>query len=156
VRIYLVRHAHAVEEGPRVSDEHRWLTARGRRAAREVGARLHSEGVTIDAVLTSPLVRAVQTAELIAERLAFTEVIEALPPLSPGVPPRIAAAEFASRGAAVLVVGHEPSISGLGAFLCGRPSFPPFKKAQVMAVDDGRAQWALDPDTLQIDRLLIA
>lgn len=156
MKVYLIRHAHAVDEGPRLGDDHRYLTARGRRVAREVGARLEREGVIFDAVLSSPLPRALQTAELVAERVGFTGVVEVLPPLAPGVPPRIAAGELAARGVAVAVVGHEPGISALGAVLLGRPSFPPFKKAQVSLVEDGRPVFWLDPDTLEIDRLLVA
>lgn len=157
MKLYLIRHAHAVDEGPRLVDEHRYLTHKGRRVAREVGARLLAEGVTFDAVLCSPLVRAVQTAELLAERVAgFTGEIEALPPLSPGIPVRVAAGELASRGNSVAVVGHEPGISALGAFLCGRPSFPAFKPAQVYLIEDGKPVWYLDPVALQIERLILA
>jgi phosphohistidine phosphatase SixA len=79
-----------------------------------------------------------------------------MPSLAPGVPPRAAAAELASRGASVAVVGHEPSMSALGALLSGRPSFPPFRTGQVSLIEDGQPVWWLDPETLQIDRLLIA
>ena len=156
MKVYLIRHAHAVDEGARLDDAHRYLTARGRKVAREAGARLLAHGATFDAVLTSPLVRAVQTAELLAERLGYLGEIVALPALAGGVPPRVAAEGLAARGVAVAVVGHEPGISALGALLLGRPSFPPFKKGQVSLIEDGRAVWYLDPDTMVIDRLLLA
>lgn len=154
--IYIIRHGHAVDEGPGLGDESRYLSKKGRKHVREVGRALHDATVELDAILTSPLVRAVQTAELIAERLDYVGVIEALPALAPGVPPRIVAAELASRGARIAVVGHEPGLSALGAFLCGRPSFPPFKKAQVSVVEDGQPRWFLNPDTLERDRLILA
>ena len=47
-------------------------------------------------------------------------------------------------------------MSALGAFLCGRPSFPPFRKAQVSLVEDGKPMWFINPDTLERDRLLLA
>ena len=58
MRLYLVRHAEAAPGSP---DELRPLTEAGRRAARELGSRLASEGA-VDAVVTSPLLRARETA----------------------------------------------------------------------------------------------
>lgn len=156
MRVFLFRHARAVDEGPGLPDDHRYLSARGRRTAREVGARLAQEGVTIDAVLTSPLVRAVQTAELVAERVSFLGEIEALPRLAPGFPPRLVAEELAARGQNVAVFGHSPGISDLGALLCQRPSFPGLKPAMCAVIEDGSPLWWLDPETLRIDRLLLA
>jgi phosphohistidine phosphatase len=155
VQVYLIRHGHAVDEGAGISDEQRYLTKKGRKTMREVGRVLKEAGVELDAVLTSPLVRAVQTAELVAERLDFLGLIEALPALVPGVPVRVAAAELASRGAAVAVVGHEPGISMLCAYLAGRPSFPPLSKGQVVLIEDGKAAWFVHPETLERRHLLV-
>ncbi len=156
MRIYLFRHGRAVEETATLPDDHRYLNATGRRRAREVGARLAKEGVELDAVLTSPLVRAVQTAELVAERLGFLGEIETLPQLAPGIPSRLVANELASRGAAVAVFGHSPGVSDLGAFLCTRPSFPGLKPGQCAVIEDGKPLWWIDPETLAVDRLLLA
>jgi len=156
VRVFLIRHARAVDEGPGLTDDHRYLSAAGRRTAREVGARLAREGVSFDAVLASPLVRAVQTAELVAERVSYLGEIEALPRLAPGYPVRLVAEELAARGVNVAVFGHAPGISDLGAFLCSRPSFPGLRPGMCAVVEDGQARWWLDPDSLQIDRLLLA
>ena len=155
MKVYLIRHAHAVDEDGLLRDEQRYLSARGRRAAREVGHVLHQAQVQVDAILTSPLVRAVQTAELLADMLDFTDVIEVLPALVPGVPPRLVATELAVRGAAVAVIGHEPSISSLGALLVGIPAFPPMRPAQVSLIEDGRPQWFIHPETLAKERLLV-
>lgn len=156
MRIYLIRHGHAVDEDINLTDEHRYLTKKGRKAVREVARVLKHEGVELDAVLTSPLVRAVQTAELLAERLDFIGVVEALPALRPGVPPRVAALELPSRGVSVAVFGHEPNLSALGAFLTGRPSFPPLRKAQVCFIEDGAPRWHIHPETLEKERLILA
>jgi phosphohistidine phosphatase len=156
VQVYIIRHGHAVDEGPGLSDEARYLSKKGRKIVREVGHHLRDAGIELDAILTSPLVRAVQTAELLAERMDYLGIVEALPALAPGVPPRVAAAELASRGSRVAVVGHEPGLSFLGAYLCGRPSFPPLRKAQVSLVEDGQGRWFLNPDTMERDRLLMA
>ena len=44
----------------------------------------------------------------------------------------------------------------LGAYLTGRPAFPPFRKAQVSVIEDGKPLWFINPDTLEKDRLLIS
>ena len=76
--------------------------------------------------------------------------------LAPGVPPRVVAEEVTAHGVAVLVVGHEPGISALGAHLVGRPSFPPFRPGQVTLIEDGVARWSLSPDRLEIEPILVA
>jgi phosphohistidine phosphatase SixA len=52
----------------------------------------------------------------------------------------------------VMAVGHEPSISALAGHL-GGVRFGGFRPGQVVCVDDGRAVWSLDPDSLAIRRL---
>jgi phosphohistidine phosphatase len=156
VRVFLFRHSKAVDEGPALPDEHRFLSQAGRRRAREVGARLRQEGVSFDAVVSSPLARALQTAELVADQVGFLGEIEVLSRLAPGFPARLAAQELPARGVSVAVFGHAPGISDLGAFLCSRPSFPGLKPGHCAVVDDGQPRWWLDPESLQIDRLLLA
>lgn len=156
VLVLLVRHGHAVDEEPQLPDESRYLSKKGRKAIRELGRVLQKEGIALDAVLTSPLVRATQTAELLAERLDYVGIIEALPCLAPGIPPRIAAQEIPQRGAVVAVVGHEPGLSMLGAFLCGKPAFPPLRKGQVSVLRNGQPLWFIHPETLSKEILLVA
>ena len=96
------------------------------------------------------------TAELVADTFEYTGVVESANALSPGVPPRVAAQELGARAlGAVLVVGHEPGISALGAFFTSRPSFPPFRKGQVCLIDGGQPVWSMHPHTLVIERLLL-
>ena len=138
MQIYLVRHGDAVPEEDAGSDRDRWLSARGREAARILGRLLREQRVEPAAIVCSPLPRAVQTAELIAASIDFLAPIVSLRCLEPSAQPRIAATAIANAGASVIVVGHEPSISSLGAFLLGRPSFPPFRTAQCCAIEDGK------------------
>ena len=150
MRIYLVRHGDAVPEEDAGSDRDRWLSARGREAARVLGRLLREQAVEVDTVLASPLPRAVQTAELIAASLDHLEPIATRRCLEPSAHPRVAAGELASLGGAVLVVGHEPSISSLGAFLLGRPAFPSFRTAQCCAIEGGKPTWTARSDTSQV------
>src|SRR5262249_10220956 len=125
MRIYLVRHGDAVPQEEAGSDRDRWLSPRGREAARILARLLREQSVAPDAVLCSPLPRAVQTAELLAAGLDYLGAIASRRFLEPGAQPQVAAEAIVRSGSAVLVVGHEPSISALGAHLLGRPAFPP-------------------------------
>src|SRR5438105_4398450 len=117
MKIYLVRHGDAVPEEDAGSDRDRWLSPRGREAARILGRLLREQRLEPDAVLSSPLPRAVQTAELVAASIDYIGPIRSLRCLEPSAHPRIACSEIAAAGGAVLVVGHEPSISAIGAYL---------------------------------------
>ncbi len=155
MQIYLIRHTHA-SEALSGRDEHRYLTATGRRVARAVGHKLAvDKSVSLDAVFTSPLVRAVQTAELVADAVGYTGEVTAMPGLMPGSHPRATAQAIAALGGAVAVVGHEPTIGALGAYLAGSPGFPPFRKGQVCLIERGQPMWTLLPDVLEFERLLI-
>lgn len=102
--IWLLRHAEAAEGSP---DADRPLTERGREQARAAGAALRAIGVELDACLTSPRVRAVETATLVSEPLGVDVQLE--PQLSGG--PFDARALAAGLGDEVLLVGHDPDFS---------------------------------------------
>jgi phosphohistidine phosphatase len=156
VRIYLVRHGDAVPEEEAGSDRDRWLSPRGREAARVLGRLLREQAVAIDAIVASPLPRAVQTAELLAAALDYLEPIATRRCLEPSAHPRVAAGELAAVGGAILVVGHEPAISSLGAFLLGRPAFPSFRTAQCCAIEAGRPTWTARADIGQIQAYFVS
>jgi phosphohistidine phosphatase len=111
VQLYLVRHAHAVDDAAR--DEDRPLSADGRRQARDIGAALARQGVTLSRIVTSPLVRAVETAELVAVAVGFDGGLDVADALRPdGGWKQLQRDVLAPLGgeAAVALVGHEPSI----------------------------------------------
>ena len=150
MRIFLVRHGEAVPEEDAGSDRDRWLSARGREAARVLGRLLREQRVEPDAIVSSPLPRAVQTAELLATSLDFLAPIASLRCLEPAAHPRVASTAIAAAGEIVLVVGHEPSISAIGAYLMGRPSFPPFRTAQCCAIEHGKPTFTARADLDQV------
>jgi phosphohistidine phosphatase len=119
MRLVLVRHAEAAPGSP---DDLRALTDEGRAQARALGERLRDEGIRPDAVLSSPLLRAVQTAEA----LGLGEP-EADDRLAPGMTPDTVRAVVAERGGTVVVVGHQPDCSRIAAALTDgvEPPFPP-------------------------------
>jgi phosphohistidine phosphatase SixA len=55
----------------------------------------------------------------------------------------------------VIVVGHEPSISALGAYLLGRPSFPQFRTAQCHAIEDGKPTFTARADIAQVQAYFV-
>jgi phosphohistidine phosphatase len=125
MRLLIVRHAEAASGNP---DELRPLTSEGREHARAVGARLRDEGFAADAVVSSPLLRARETAEALG--LGPPEVDERL---APGASPLDVRDAAAGRGETVVVVGHQPDCSKAVAALSGgdEPAFPPCAHALV-------------------------
>jgi phosphohistidine phosphatase len=121
MRLVLVRHAEAAPGEP---DEDRSLTPRGREQSRELAARLAREGVHPDALLTSPLRRARETAELLGEALGV--VPEPDGRLAPGATGGGVRAAVAGRGETVVVVGHQPDCGRIAVALGAdaEPSFP--------------------------------
>ncbi|MBK7533851.1 MAG: phosphohistidine phosphatase SixA [Myxococcales bacterium] len=158
MKIYLVRHGDAVPEEAAGSDRDRWLSRRGRDAVRVLARLLREQGLALDSIVCSPLPRAVQTAELLADGLSYLGAIESLRCLEPAAAPPLAGQAVITRGAggsSVLVVGHEPSLSSLGAHLLGRPSFPPFRTAQACAIEDRRPTFTARADIAQVQAYFV-
>ncbi|MFL5962901.1 MAG: SixA phosphatase family protein [Gaiellaceae bacterium] len=113
MRLFLVRHAEAAPGEP---DELRPLTAAGRAVARELGERLAGEHP--DAVISSPLLRACETAELVARAVGLTPETDER--LAPGATAEGLRAAAADRGDTVVAVGHQPDCSAIVFALTGR------------------------------------
>lgn len=127
--IFLVRHAPAVDPSGR-RDEDRPLTTEGRFRMRRVVQVLHnSTHERFDQIITSPYVRAVQTAEILAVLPGFSGEVEVSRLLLPMSPPKDTMALFQGQGNLALV-GHEPGISALASELMGR-LVPPFIKGSI-------------------------
>ena len=151
MHIILVRHANAVSEEVAGSDRDRWLDGTGRQTARVLARLLREHGVGPAMVVSSPLPRAVQTAELLAAGLDYLGPIETWRSLEPSAQPQVAMRRLSAAGAAgdgaVILVSHEPMVSSLGALLIGRPAFPPFRTAQAMTLVDGVPAFTLRGDS---------
>lgn len=153
VKVFLIRHSRAIDESHGLIDDDRYLTAEGRLRARAVGAVLAREGVGFDAVVASPLARAIQTAELVCEQIGYRGIIATSRTLVHSMPARLAAAELPAHGGHVACFGHMPHLSELGALLTGRPGFAHFKPCQVIVIDDGEVRWTVDPDALRVEAM---
>ncbi len=122
MRLYLVRHAEAARGEP---DDLRPLTPSGREAARALGARLAAEGAHPDLVLSSPLLRARETAAELCRALGCAA--EPDERLAPGATAEDVRAAITGRGDQVVVIGHQPDCSQIAAEISGgpEPAFPP-------------------------------
>ena len=119
--VHLCRHAKAADGEP---DELRALTPRGVDQARALGRQLAEAGETPVVVLASPLVRARQTAEIVAEETGAELLVEPL--LAPGATIEDLRRAVGGLGGPVATVGHQPDCSEIALAASGRdPGFPP-------------------------------
>jgi phosphohistidine phosphatase len=141
--IWLLRHGDA-ESGD--DDAARRLTTEGERQAEQAGRALAALGIRPDACLSSPKVRAMDTARLACRHLEVEP--EAADELAGGgFDPERVAANVASRGEGdVLLVGHEPDISDAIARTTG--GAVKVKKGGVAALSDGVLHTLMRPDEL--------
>ena len=156
IELHLLRHAHAGDSlAWEQADELRPLTDKGRRQAERVGRLLAAAGVAPDAVLTSPLVRARETAEIVADILGVPVRLE--PRL--GEPLDLATVDRILAGAGdprrPVLVGHDPDFSDLVSQLVGAPI--PMRKGTLARIDvkrplepgAGELRWLVPPDLLR-------
>ena len=129
MQLLIVRHAEAASGEP---DELRPLTPDGRAVARALGERLARDGIRPDAILTSPLLRARETAQELARTTGLEP--EADERLAPGATPESVREAAEEHGRTVVVVGHQPDCSRIAAALTGggEPAFPP---GAMLAID---------------------
>jgi phosphohistidine phosphatase len=156
----LIRHAEAGDDAP--SDDARALTARGRADARRVGRALAKRGVRFSSMISSPLVRAVQTAEIVAAAVGYRGRIVCTTALVPDGDARAVVALLGSVGdeGGVALVAHEPILSGIAAALLAQPRHAPLRKAEALRIrlpggpgNKGVARWRIDPSTGRRERL---
>ena len=127
MRVYLCRHAKAAPGEP---DESRELTGKGRKQAEELGERLATLAHPPVVVLTSPLVRARQTAEAIASATGAPLAVERR--LSPGATVEDLREALADRQGPVATVGHQPDCSEITLAVTGAdPGFKPGAMAEL-------------------------
>ena len=139
--LWLLRHGDAADGSP---DAERPLTAKGEEQARAVGGALAALGVEMDACLTSPKVRAAETARLACEPLGVDPQHE--PKLAGG--PFDAEALAAGLGENVLLVGHDPDFSMAVHSLTGAQVR--MKKGGLAGVEKGEIKVLLRPDELKL------
>ena len=157
--LYLIRHGVAEERGDAWPDDSkRPLTEDGTSRMRKAARGLSRLGVVFDIVLTSPLVRARQTAEIVAGGLAPRPSLVNLDSLAPdaGYAALITELEKHARKPRIALVGHEPDIGELAARLIGSRRSIEFKKGAICRIDvddipptgPGQLRWFITPKIL--------
>ncbi|MFZ4860257.1 MAG: phosphohistidine phosphatase SixA [Desulfuromonadaceae bacterium] len=120
--LYVLRHAEAVERSETLQDQWRYLTEKGRTSAKKMSSAIARFGPKTRLTITSPLTRAVQTAEIAAEKACRKNVVVASTLLLPEADIHELAAYLKGGTDArrVMIVGHEPQLGMLVAALVGR------------------------------------
>jgi phosphohistidine phosphatase len=159
MRLYVMRHGAAEDQSPSGQDSDRALSGSGRERVRSVAKALLDAEEAPLVIVTSHLVRAVQTAEIVAVVTRLTErggSVEVRRELAPSGDAVALARELTRDGRKrAMLVGHEPDLSGLVAALVGRFDRP-FDKAMVVGLQVGaaggtRLRFVLDPKSLRFD-----
>ncbi len=165
MNLYFLRHGIAVpgDDPENVPDSDRPLSTKGIKRMRKVAKGLRRLDIPFDSILTSPLVRARQTAEIVVQALALGDPLEELSALAPGSSLSdlwSSLAPYQGRGH-VLLVGHEPFLSTALSYLLThderRSIAVDFKKGGLCRVEiaalppnkAGTLHWLLTPKQLR-------
>lgn len=159
MRLFLLRHGIAEDGGPSLRDFDRALTERGRAELHWIARGMQNLSVGPAPILSSPLVRARQTAELVAPVLgARFDITEELSSGADfGALQRLISAH--SNAESLMLVGHEPDLADLAAALVGaHQGALVLKKAGLIRIDlpgraeprAGRLRWLLTPSQLKL------
>jgi phosphohistidine phosphatase len=137
MRVYLVRHAESVDRVGMMPDSARYLTARGRASFRAVAARFRETGAAPAFVLTSPCVRAVQTAEILSEAVRYEGTVIVAPQLAPGFDTDglNAILDECPGAREVALVGHEPDFGRVLTSLLSLKTPYAMRKGAIAALD---------------------
>jgi phosphohistidine phosphatase len=158
--LYIIRHGISEERGTAWPDDaKRPLTEKGTTKLRKALRALARLDLSIDVVLTSPLVRARQTAEILADACSPHPAVVTLDALAPEGSPAAVIAELEkhSRRKRIAIVGHEPLLGELAGRLVGLRHAMEFKKGAVCRIDvdslpprgPGALRWFLTPKLLR-------
>ncbi len=157
MELYLLRHAHAGDpgawDGP---DERRPLSGKGEQQADRLGRFLAGIGFQADAIITSPRLRAAQTATIVAERLGLPVREDGRLGDEMGLGTLEAILRDGGYPVRPVLVGHDPDFTELVAILCGGTRVP-MKKGALVRIDvsrplepgGGMLRWLLPPDLLR-------
>lgn len=147
VKLYLIRHAHALPVKAASDDSSRPLSPRGRTQVAALAAVLKGTGeFTPATVWHSPLCRARETAERLADRLKLKAPLVTVAGLRPDEPPESMAERLIRAGESVAVVGHNPQLSAVASLLVTGNLEPPvfdLKKGSILALDREAGRWTV-------------
>ena len=158
--LYLIRHGLAADRGADYPDDSkRPLTSAGITSMRKEARALAALDVTFEVIISSPLVRARQTADLIAQELPAKPPVVLTDSLSPAGSHTSFFQELSRhmRKGSIAIVGHEPNLGELAARMLGAKGLIEFKKGAVCRIDFevfppkglGTLKWLAPPKMLR-------
>lgn len=163
MQIYVVRHGLAIDrEDPKAPpDAERYLTEEGVQKTKRVAAAVAELSGSADVLLSSPYVRAMQTAEIFAEALDYPkQKIRRTDLLLPGTGASLLFKELAKdkQSATVFLFGHAPQLDDVvAAALCSKHPITSLKKAGVALIElkrvsppSGQLVWLATPKLLRL------
>jgi phosphohistidine phosphatase len=137
--LLLIRHATAAAHGLPGGDFVRNLVEKGQDQSQRVGKFLRKHDLIPDVVLSSPVLRAKETAEILAEEGCPKPIIESW--LACGMRPEVALQELSAyqKFSRVAIVGHEPDFSALVEHILGAEAYSiRVKKTSIISLEHGR------------------
>jgi phosphohistidine phosphatase len=112
--LYILRHGKAGHASDGPDDSKRALTPAGRKEIRSIARWMQAEKIRFDLIATSPLIRASETARIVARTLSLEDKVISWEDLAPGGDPdSVCYAASQSAKSIILLVGHEPDLSSL-------------------------------------------
>lgn len=140
--LYLIRHADAVDLHP---DAARPLSDRGREQVKTLASFLERSGAFApDEIWHSPLVRARETAELLAKGAKLSGAVREVADLRPEDDPRAIARRVGPERRSIALVGHEPHLGALASLLVTGQALPVvfvMKKGATLALEPDGSRW---------------
>ncbi|MBN1356306.1 phosphohistidine phosphatase SixA [bacterium] len=158
MKIYLVQHAHT---RPETEGSDRPLSQQGWRDIRKIAAFVSEQtGCNVSGICHSGKLRALQTAQVLDERLKTPEGSRAEDGLDPGDPPGIWAERLNARATDLMLVGHLPHLARLtGLLVCGDETRLPirFTRAGIVCLDQNEdgiwsVTWMITPQIVRSSR----
>jgi phosphohistidine phosphatase len=160
LELYLIRHGIAADRGDEYPDDSkRPLTAEGIASLKKEAKALDALGIGFDHIITSPLVRAKQTADVFVQHLETKPSVSTSDALAPAGSPAGVVQDVLkhARKGRIALVGHEPNIGELAARLIGSRTPIAFKKGAICRIDFdvlppkgiGQLRWFVTPKMLR-------
>ena len=160
LELYLIRHGIAANRGEEYPDDSkRPLTSDGIAALKKEANALDALEVAFDQIITSPLVRTRQTADIFAEFMSSKPPVATSDALAPAGSPAAVIQELGKhmKKARIALVGHEPNLGELAGRLIGARTPLPFKKGGICRIDfevfppkgRGQLRWFATPKMLR-------
>lgn len=157
MKVYFLRHGEAEDKKPGLEDKDRPLTSYGAAMVSNTGKGLRDEEDSFDLILTSPHLRARQSADIMGNIFNCQDRISQSESLLFGTPPSVLVDELKRLQGVerVLLVGHQPHLGECVSFLTGQGGGVSIKKSGMVLLEldgtreRGKLIWTKEPPALK-------